>query len=414
MFLLRALKVADYTNSLKKVGIVLAAIGITCLLCADRASGQDALGPSRLIPARVGPTKMSERPLANVRYSKRGTVTTDKIVGPSTAYVATAYSLRGRTASGHPVGRGVIAADPKHLPLGSRVRLEAGLYSGEYLVADSGFNLHGKKIEIWTPTSDEAAKFGDRDVKLTVLSGPDHSPIKIVEDLEKEYAAKRITDAEYQTRYAEWLKLAAQAVAADVQYYVKHPKLYESATCMPAKSGPVDSNEKTLLDTQHERFRLEMDFARKVISQTEYAERLAAIINEEKAIARRATLSGTDMVRYYETTEKIQPLITLFKNAFEESKSGSIELLIKLATIFVTMFGIALPFYLGKKKDIREKKLLEFEMRRLELAEVSSQETIVKTKLLLETKQYQVKEMMLRIAQLEKQLGNASNKLLIS
>ena len=90
-------------------------------------------------------------------------------VAPAT-YVATAYSLRGRTASGRMVAKGLIAADPRHLPLGSRVRLEAGAYSGEYLVADTGSMVRGKRIDIWTPTSREAMRFGRRPVKLTVLS----------------------------------------------------------------------------------------------------------------------------------------------------------------------------------------------------------------------------------------------------
>ena len=89
---------------------------------------------------------------------------------PPTPYVATAYSLRGRTASGRPVAKGLIAADPRHLPLGSRVRLDAGAYSGEYLVADTGTLVRGKRIDIWTPTSREAMRFGRRTVKLTVLS----------------------------------------------------------------------------------------------------------------------------------------------------------------------------------------------------------------------------------------------------
>ena len=85
-------------------------------------------------------------------------------------YVATAYSLRGRTASGRPVAKGLIAADPRHLPLGSRVRIEAGTYSGEYLVADTGSMVRGRRIDIWTPTSREAMRFGRRVVKLTILS----------------------------------------------------------------------------------------------------------------------------------------------------------------------------------------------------------------------------------------------------
>ena len=93
------------------------------------------------------------------------------VVAP-TSYVATAYSLRGRTASGRQVAKGLIAADPRHLPLGSRVRLEAGAYSGEYLVADTGSMVRGRRIDIWTPSSREAMRFGRRTVKLTVLSLP--------------------------------------------------------------------------------------------------------------------------------------------------------------------------------------------------------------------------------------------------
>jgi len=93
------------------------------------------------------------------------------MAGLSTSpYVATAYSLRGRTASGRMVSRGLIAADPRFLPLGSRVRLDHPGYSGEYLVADTGGAIRGRRIDIWTPSSGEAMRFGRRTVKLTVLS----------------------------------------------------------------------------------------------------------------------------------------------------------------------------------------------------------------------------------------------------
>src|SRR2546427_10330979 len=61
----------------------------------------------------------------------------DFVVAAQT-YTATAYSLRGRTASGRLVSRGLIAADPAVLPLGTRVRVEAGSFSGEYAVAGTG------------------------------------------------------------------------------------------------------------------------------------------------------------------------------------------------------------------------------------------------------------------------------------
>ena len=110
-----------------------------------------------------------------VNKGSLGEVTASQIaepsfVAPAAAYVATAYSLRGRTASGRPVSKGLIAADPRVLPLGSRVKLEAGNYSGEYLVADTGGAVRGRRIDIWTPTSREAMRFGRRVIKLTVLS----------------------------------------------------------------------------------------------------------------------------------------------------------------------------------------------------------------------------------------------------
>jgi 3D (Asp-Asp-Asp) domain-containing protein len=85
-------------------------------------------------------------------------------------YLATAYNLSGRTASGKPVSKGIIAADPGVLPLGTRVRLEAGPYSGEYIVADTGGSVRGRKIDVWVPTTREACHFGRRSVKLTVLA----------------------------------------------------------------------------------------------------------------------------------------------------------------------------------------------------------------------------------------------------
>ena len=89
---------------------------------------------------------------------------------PAVTFTATAYSLRGRTASGAGVRRGIIAADRRVLPIGTRVRLEAGPYSGEYLVADTGGAVRGRKIDIWMPSTSEAMRFGRRPVKLTVLT----------------------------------------------------------------------------------------------------------------------------------------------------------------------------------------------------------------------------------------------------
>jgi 3D (Asp-Asp-Asp) domain-containing protein len=102
--------------------------------------------------------------------TRNRTVEEPKPLTPASPYVATAYSLRGRTASGRMVSRGLIAADPSVLPLGSRVRLDHPGYSGEYVVADTGGAIRGRRIDIWTPSTSEAMRFGRRTVKLTVLS----------------------------------------------------------------------------------------------------------------------------------------------------------------------------------------------------------------------------------------------------
>ncbi|MFN2515032.1 MAG: 3D domain-containing protein [Pyrinomonadaceae bacterium] len=108
-----------------------------------------------------------------------GTREAQKGLLPTTPYVATAYSLRGRTASGRMVSKGLIAADPKVLPLGSRVKLESAGYSGEYLVADTGGAIKGRRIDIWIPSTREALHFGRRKVKLTVLSYGGKRPRKL-------------------------------------------------------------------------------------------------------------------------------------------------------------------------------------------------------------------------------------------
>ena len=100
------------------------------------------------------------------------TVKTTASVKPTAAgasrgsFSATAYCLSGRTAMGHGVRRGLIAADPRVLKLGSRVYVNAGQWSGTYLVSDTGGKIKGKKIDIWVPGCSEARRFGRRSVQV--------------------------------------------------------------------------------------------------------------------------------------------------------------------------------------------------------------------------------------------------------
>jgi 3D (Asp-Asp-Asp) domain-containing protein len=85
-------------------------------------------------------------------------------------FEATAYSIDGKTASGKMARPGIVAADPNVLPLGSRIRVhDAGAYSGEYEVADTGRAIKGREIDIYIEKQSEAVRFGRRQVRVEVL-----------------------------------------------------------------------------------------------------------------------------------------------------------------------------------------------------------------------------------------------------
>jgi 3D (Asp-Asp-Asp) domain-containing protein len=84
----------------------------------------------------------------------------------SKTFTATAYSLRGRMSNGKHVFSGAIAADPKVLPLGTKVYIEG---YGNFVVCDTGGAIKGSRIDIWMPNRNHAIKFGRRKVQLVVL-----------------------------------------------------------------------------------------------------------------------------------------------------------------------------------------------------------------------------------------------------
>ncbi len=84
--------------------------------------------------------------------------------GTSITVLATAYCLAGTTATGMPVGRGVIAVDPRVIPLGSRVHVSG---YGDAIAADTGGAIKGNRIDVWLPCG-EAYAWGSRTVTVTI------------------------------------------------------------------------------------------------------------------------------------------------------------------------------------------------------------------------------------------------------
>jgi 3D (Asp-Asp-Asp) domain-containing protein len=73
----------------------------------------------------------------------------------------TQYCLRGETRRGRWVRPGIVAADPRVFPLARHVEVFLGAqYLGRFLVDDTGKNVKGKTLDIWTPNCREARRFG--------------------------------------------------------------------------------------------------------------------------------------------------------------------------------------------------------------------------------------------------------------
>ena len=78
---------------------------------------------------------------------------------------AVAYHLPGKTASGLPVGKGVVAVDPKVIPLLTRMHVPG---YGHAIAADVGTAIKGRIIDLWMPSHAAARKWGRRTVTITI------------------------------------------------------------------------------------------------------------------------------------------------------------------------------------------------------------------------------------------------------
>ena len=91
--------------------------------------------------------------------------------GVTANFDATAYCKGDQTAAGISVQAGMVAADPKVLPLGSIVQIDrvAPRYQGIYSVLDTGPEIQGRELDLYMWSCDEALAFGRQKVQVTVL-----------------------------------------------------------------------------------------------------------------------------------------------------------------------------------------------------------------------------------------------------
>lgn len=109
---------------------------------------------------------------AKYKSTFKKTSSTPKKYKKVIAMEATAYAAGGSTATGRPAQWGVVAVDPRVIPLGTKVYVETadGKYIyGTAIAADTGGAIKGNKIDICVNTRAQAYQFGRRIVNVYIL-----------------------------------------------------------------------------------------------------------------------------------------------------------------------------------------------------------------------------------------------------
>lgn len=128
---------------------------------ASRGAVVSAFAPAGTTPftAAPAPTPTAAAP------APAPTPATPATGGRTLTVSATGYALPGTTATGLPVGWGVVAVDPTVIPLGTHMTIPG---YGEGVAADTGGAIVGATIDLWFPTVAQASAWGRRTVTIVL------------------------------------------------------------------------------------------------------------------------------------------------------------------------------------------------------------------------------------------------------
>jgi 3D (Asp-Asp-Asp) domain-containing protein/uncharacterized protein YabE (DUF348 family) len=84
----------------------------------------------------------------------------------ATAYTANCYGCSGTTASGRPAGHGIVAVDPRVIPLGTRMYIPG---YGHAVAGDTGGAIRGNRIDLGFNSDADAYQFGRRSVTVYLI-----------------------------------------------------------------------------------------------------------------------------------------------------------------------------------------------------------------------------------------------------
>jgi len=165
----RSLRHADAVNRPGATAGRRAAIARLLLTVSACTHGVHPAAPPQTPPPQVPPT---QAPPPEVRPPQAPTTQAPTRSAAPVLFTATAYCTGTVTASGIPVTKGIVAADPAVLPLGTRIRLtRAAPYNGTYWVLDTGSAIRKRRLDVYIPDCAAARQFGRRSVHVTVIPG---------------------------------------------------------------------------------------------------------------------------------------------------------------------------------------------------------------------------------------------------
>ena len=133
---------------------------------------QEAKAPVQKKEVAQAPVKKQEAPKqeAQNNSSPQGKVLTMNASAYDLSYASTGKNPGdkgyGITASGMKAGPGVVAVDPRVIPLGTKLYIEG---YGNAIAGDTGGAIKGNRIDLFFSSNSEAMNFGRRTVKVTIL-----------------------------------------------------------------------------------------------------------------------------------------------------------------------------------------------------------------------------------------------------
>ena len=106
-------------------------------------------------------TELSQRGLDAVRFAGAAM----KMI--ATAYTANCIGCSGFTKLGQPAGHGIVAVDPRVIPLGTALFIPG---YGRAIAGDTGGAIRGNRIDLGFDSTSDAFRFGTRQIVVYVLA----------------------------------------------------------------------------------------------------------------------------------------------------------------------------------------------------------------------------------------------------